>query len=171
VTAFIGFGSNLGDKVGNCRRAIRLLEGIRGIRVLRVSSLWLTEPWGYTEQEPFINGVLEIVTELDPRDLLRALKGIEVQMGRKFTFRWGPRVIDLDLLLYGQEVIEEEDLKVPHPLMHERSFVLVPLVEIAPWAYHPVKGKTARELLEEISGPRGVQYFGRFEGEGCLSSS
>ncbi|RLA82118.1 MAG: 2-amino-4-hydroxy-6-hydroxymethyldihydropteridine diphosphokinase, partial [Deltaproteobacteria bacterium] len=89
---------------------------------------------------------------------------------RKPTFRWGPRVIDLDLLLYGEEVIEEEDLKVPHPLMHERPFVLVPLVEIAPWAYHPVKGKTARELLDEIGGPRGVQYFGRFEERGCPSS-
>jgi len=158
---FVGFGSNLGDKVQNCKRAVEALRAAEGVEVLRVSSLWRTEPWGFTEQDWFLNGVLELETDLGPRDLLGILKAIEARLGRKPTFRWGPRVIDLDLLLYGEEVIEEEDLQVPHPHLHERAFVLVPLVEIAPDAYHPLRRRTARELLDALGEVEGIEYFGR----------
>jgi len=159
-TAFIGFGSNLGDKRTNCLKGLRGLKAHGRVRILRLSSLWRTEPVGFRHQDWFLNGVTEVATELSPRELLGLLKDVERKIGRKETFRWGPRVLDLDLLLYGQEVIQEEDLQVPHPRLHQRAFVLVPLVEIAPEAYHPILGKTARDLLEELQDPEEVEYFG-----------
>lgn len=157
---FVGFGSNLGDKVENCRRAVELLGASEGVEVLKVSSLWRTEPWGFHDQDWFLNGVLELETTLGPRELLGLLKAVEVRLGRTPTFRWGPRVIDLDLLLYGQEVIREDGLEIPHPHLHERAFVLVPLAEIAPDAHHPLLRRTAREMLEALGDPSGVEYFG-----------
>jgi len=169
--AFIGFGSNLGPRQRNCERGLELLLERRIFSALKVSSLWLTEPWGYLEQPLFLNGAFVGLTDLGPRQLLSALKEVEREVGRKEGPRWGPRVLDLDLLLYEEEVLEEEDLKVPHPHMHERAFVLVPLVEVAPWAYHPLKGKTALELLKELGEPKGIYYYGRLY-QGCpLSSS
>ena len=159
--AFIGFGSNVGDKLFYCQKALSLLR--KAGEILKVSSLWLTEPWGYKEQPFFINGVLKLKTSLSAKELLEFLKKTEKEVGRKARFHWGPREIDLDLLLYGEEVIEEEGLKVPHPFLHQRAFVLIPLVEIEPEAFHPVLKKTARELLELLKSPEKVVYYGKIE--------
>ncbi|GAB4387494.1 MAG: 2-amino-4-hydroxy-6-hydroxymethyldihydropteridine diphosphokinase [Thermodesulfovibrionales bacterium] len=147
----IGVGSNLGDRAANCGRAVELL-GRRGIRVRKRSSLHETEPWGLRDQPRFLNMALEAETGLGPRDLLLALKAVEAEMGRAPAERYGPRVIDLDILLYGSLAVKEPGLEIPHPRMHERAFVLAPLSEIAPRAVHPVLGKTVEELMAELEG-------------------
>jgi 2-amino-4-hydroxy-6-hydroxymethyldihydropteridine diphosphokinase len=121
-----------------------------GIAVRRVSTVIETAPVGGPPQGKFLNGVVEIETTLGPRELLRELQGIEDALGRVRAERWGPRTIDLDILLYGDEVVTEADLMVPHPLMHERAFVLLPLAEIAPRARHPVLRKSIAELLTQL---------------------
>lgn len=130
TVAYIGLGSNLGDRLDNLRRAVVALNKTRVV-VRKVSSVYETEPVG-PPQPDFLNAVCEIETDLSPRELLVRLKNIESEMRRKPGERWGPRLIDLDLLLYGDEVINDADLKVPHPEMHKRQFVVVPLLEIAP---------------------------------------
>lgn len=149
--ALIGIGANIGSPAAQCRQAIQRLGQTEGISVLRTSSFYRTEPVGLVEQNWFVNAVSEIRTTLAPRDLLNVLKGIERLMGRKEAPRWGPRVIDLDILLYGQRIIDEEGLKVPHPEMHKRLFVLEPLCEIASYVIHPVYNISARGLLSRIS--------------------
>ncbi len=143
---YLGIGSNLGDREANCRKALDELEE-RGIRIGRVSSLYETEPWGVREQPMFINMAAEADTDLSPREVLRAVKETEKSLGRKETRRWGPRVVDIDILLYNDIVVDDPDLKIPHPHMHERDFVLRPLSEIDPQVLHPVLGKTAGEML------------------------
>ena len=135
VLAFVGIGSNLGNRGGTLARAVKQLNSIPGIRVLRQSTLHETEPVGIPDQPPFLNGVIELDTRLDARALLQALLEVEASLGRvrtPETPRLAPRTIDLDLLLYGKEKIEEPDLQVPHPRMMERPFVLVPLAELEP---------------------------------------
>ncbi|MDA8085457.1 MAG: 2-amino-4-hydroxy-6-hydroxymethyldihydropteridine diphosphokinase [Nitrospiraceae bacterium] len=152
-TACIGIGSNLGDRLQNCRKALKLLEQ-RGIRIKAVSGAHVTKPWGGREvagQPDFINMAAVVETDLAPMKLLQTLFQVENEMGRVRVRKWGPRIIDLDILLYGGEIIDQPGLKVPHPLMHEREFVLMPLAEIAPEAVHPVFKKTVRQLLEELS--------------------
>ena len=146
--AYIGVGSNVGDKKANCQRAIELLE--EADKVVAVSSLYYTEPVGYQEQEDFINAVVALETERSPAVLLARCLALEERLGRKRTLRWGPRTIDLDILLYGEQVVNLPDLVIPHPQMAARKFVLVPLVEIAPDAVHPVLKKTARQMLQEL---------------------
>lgn len=147
---YIGIGSNLGEREDNCLRAIGLL-GENGINVSKKSSLYETEPWGMKEQPRFINMAVEAETELAAGELQKSLKSIESHMGRdKSAPTWGPRIIDLDILLYDSLVIDGPDLKIPHPLMHEREFVLRPLSEIAPDAVHPVLGKTIKELQKDL---------------------
>ena len=148
TTAYIGLGSNLGDKKANCRKAIALLA--KSVRVVRVSSLYCTEPIGYTDQDEFVNAVVEIETGLSPDELLRQCRSIEDELGRVRTVRWGPRTIDVDILLYGTLMIETPELTIPHPLLHSRRFVLVPLCEIAPQAFHPKLRKTASDLLLDL---------------------
>jgi 2-amino-4-hydroxy-6-hydroxymethyldihydropteridine diphosphokinase len=160
IVSHIAIGSNLDRPADRCGEAVRHLAALEHSRLIRVSSLYRTEPVGMAGQDWFVNAVAEIRTALTPRDLLSALLRIESRMGRVRTERWGPRVIDLDLLLYGQSVIEEPGLTVPHPEMHRRRFVLVPLNEIAPYAVHPVFGISVRGLLDRLAGTGGeVEYL------------
>lgn len=148
--AYIGIGSNIGDRRKNCLDAVTLL-GSEGNRVLKVSSVCETEPWGRTGQPKFINLAVALETAFSPQQLLSFLKGIEQEMGRKTTARWGPRLIDLDILLYDDRVVAEEGLSIPHPLLHEREFVLTPLVEIAADVIHPVLREKISALRDRLS--------------------
>lgn len=130
VACYLGLGANLGDRLANLERAVELLAVTPGTRVLRSSRVYETEPVGGPEQPPHLNAVVEIATELAPRGLLAACGRIEAELGRVRAERWGPRTIDVDILTYGRETIREPDLVVPHPRMHERGFVLVPLAEL-----------------------------------------
>ena len=156
---YLGLGSNLGDKVANCLRALKEVSASHHNHIKAVSSLYKTEPIGYRNQDWFINCVAEVSTTLPPRPLHAFLQGIEEQMGRHKTVKMGPRIIDLDILLCGAEVIEDVDLIIPHPHLHERGFVLVPLAELAPGLLHPVLHKTIKELLEGIEAQGGVELY------------
>jgi 2-amino-4-hydroxy-6-hydroxymethyldihydropteridine diphosphokinase len=142
---YIGIGSNIGNRQENCRKAIRQLY-LRGVKVVKESSMIETEPWGVTDQPCFINMAVEAETDLAPDRLFAIFKDIEMQMGRTDAVRWGPRVIDLDILFYDDMVLDTPELKIPHPYLHERDFVLIPLAEIAPEKIHPVFKKSVREL-------------------------
>jgi 2-amino-4-hydroxy-6-hydroxymethyldihydropteridine diphosphokinase len=153
IIAFLGLGSNMGiQPADHCRKAIDLISKVPQIRVLRTSSLYRTEPVGFKEQDWFVNAAIEVRTALYPQDLLKALQSVEQTMGRvrKNTDRWGPRVMDIDILLYGQDIVEEEGLFIPHPELHRRRFALVPLAEIASYVIHPRFGVTVKALLERI---------------------
>ena len=146
-TVYIGIGSNLGNRKENSLKAIELLQS-SGLSLKKQSSMYETKPWGIEEQPEFINMAVVLETELRPLELLSLLKNIEVKMGRQDTVKWGPRLIDLDILLYDNETINEDGLKIPHPLMHERLFVLEPLSEIAGDVIHPVFQKKIKELFK-----------------------
>jgi 2-amino-4-hydroxy-6-hydroxymethyldihydropteridine diphosphokinase len=150
-TAYIALGSNLGDRVQTITRALALLRRHPDVRVVKVSRLSETEPVGGPPDQPkFFNGVAQLHTTLLPDELLQLMQDTESQLGRTRRERWGPRTIDLDLLLYGNRVINEPHLQVPHPLMHQRRFVMAPLAQIAPEAVHPILKQTARQILEEL---------------------
>jgi 2-amino-4-hydroxy-6-hydroxymethyldihydropteridine diphosphokinase len=157
IIGYIGIGSNLDQPLGQCRNAVTFLSAWPGIKVLRTSSFYRSEPVGYTEQEDFVNAVCEIRTRLDHRTLFDVLKTIEERMGRREERRWGPRIIDLDLLFYGQEVIDEGDLIIPHPECHKRRFVLLPLAEIASFVIHPAFGVSVRGLLDRLEDESRVE--------------
>ncbi len=146
TTVYIGLGSNLGNREDNCRNAMNHLTE-SGIKILKRSSLLETEPWGVLDQPKFINMAVQAETDLGPEQLLLLLKRIEQKMGRTPSARWGPRAIDMDILLYDDHTINTPDLEIPHPRLHERDFVLRPLAEIAPDLIHPVLKKSIRELL------------------------
>jgi 2-amino-4-hydroxy-6-hydroxymethyldihydropteridine diphosphokinase len=151
VRAFVGIGANLGDREATIRRAVELLDEVDGIEVVAMSTLRETEPWGPVEQPAFVNGAVAVETTLEPSELLAALLDVERRLGRVRTGeRWGPRTIDLDLLLYGERVVDEPGLTVPHPRLHERRFALEPLAELAPDAIVPSRG-TVAELLRALS--------------------
>lgn len=134
---FLGLGSNVGDRENQLKKAIRLLDEQPGIKVVKVSSFYETEPVGYVDQPDFLNLCVEIQTELSPKAVLESGLAIEQQLHRVRKERWGPRTLDIDILLYGDQIIEEEDLTIPHPRMTERAFVLIPLQEIAPNKVEP----------------------------------
>jgi 2-amino-4-hydroxy-6-hydroxymethyldihydropteridine diphosphokinase len=146
--AYVGVGANLGDREDTIRRAVELLRGEAGIDVAGVSSLIETEPWGYTDQPAFLNGVLELRTSLPPRRLLDVLLDVEQRLGRRrdAAIRYGPRAIDHDLLLYGEQEVREPGLTVPHPRLHEREFALRPLLELAPGLVIPGRGAVGEVL-------------------------
>lgn len=156
VQAFIGIGSNLGDKQFNLETAVSLLDKEKNIDVKRMASIYRTAPLDYLDQDWFLNTVVETETTLLPRELLAVLLSIEEQMGRVRGMRWGPRLIDLDLLLYGNAIINEHDLIIPHPRMTQRAFVMVPLAELAPDLYLNGYGK-ASQLSVELSRSQNVQ--------------
>ena len=154
---YIGIGSNLGDKVHHCEKAISDILAVDRTNLLAKSSFFKTKPIGYTSQDWFVNGVIKIETDLEPLDLFRVLQEIEKRLGRKKTFRWGPRTIDLDILFFDEEKIQLEELRIPHPFLHERQFVLIPLAEIDRSFIHPVLKKSIGELLEALSEDQGVE--------------
>jgi 2-amino-4-hydroxy-6-hydroxymethyldihydropteridine diphosphokinase len=155
--AYIGIGSNIGDKVNQCEKAISEILKVDHHKLLAKSSLFKTQPTGYTSQDWFVNGVIKIETDLEAHELLRKLKAIESQLGRTETFRWGPRTIDLDILFFDDAEIHTEELQVPHPSIQERQFVLIPLAEIDRYLIHPVLKKTVQELLNNIKEDQGVE--------------
>lgn len=147
--AFIGLGSNLGEPVENLRNALQFINGTQGISVKSVSSVYLTEPMGYEDQPWFYNCVAEVETELSPERLLHSLQAVENKLGRVRIIRWGPRTVDLDILLYDNLRVDSEYLTIPHPRMEERAFVMVPLAEIAEDACFP-DGRTVREVRKSL---------------------
>jgi len=150
ITAYIGLGSNVGDRAGYLQAALQELDRVSDLRVVGVSPVYETAPAGVLEQPDFLNAVVEVRSHLEPRTLLREMQRIEDRLGRTRTERWGPRTIDLDLLFHGDAVLDEEDLVLPHPRLHERAFVLVPLCDLAPDLVHPLLGKAVRELCREV---------------------
>lgn len=158
VPVYIGFGSNLGDRENHIISALHLLSCSPRLDVLKLSSLYETEPADGVGGAWFLNGAAKVATDLQPTELLTLLQSIEVQLGRSRGTRRGPRTIDLDILLYGDHVVRGPDLTIPHPKMAQRSFVLVPLIEIEPSAVHPVQGRPLRNLLSEIESPTAVRF-------------
>ena len=145
---FLGLGSNVGDRIGNIVKAIDSLRSLGAIK--RVSTLYESKPWGVEDQPAFVNCVVEIETDLKPRDLLKEAKRLEEKLGRVKRFHWGPREIDIDILLYEEDIVDEEDLKIPHPFIKERDFVLVPLLELDRSITDPSTGKPYLTYLDEL---------------------
>jgi 2-amino-4-hydroxy-6-hydroxymethyldihydropteridine diphosphokinase len=150
VIAYLGLGANVGDPAGQLAEALKRLHVAEEVEVTRVSTFYRNPPLGPEDQPWYVNAVARVRTRLGPEELLRLLQQVETALGRVRAERWGPRRLDLDLLLYNGEVIFGPDLVVPHPEMHRRAFVLAPLAEIAPQAWHPVLQKSAGDLLAEL---------------------
>jgi len=142
---YISLGTNLGNRAVNLKQAIASLPPQMTIKAK--SKVYETPPWGYTDQDQFLNQVVEVTTYLEPEPLLKHIKRLEVAMGRKASFRYGPRLIDIDILFYDDEILETPSLVIPHPNLHERGFVLMPMMDIAPDHVHPVLKKKVREMI------------------------
>lgn len=149
--AYIAFGTNVGNREENINVALKMMED-RGLKIIKTSKIYVTEPYGYKDQPEFLNGAVVVETSLSCRELLNVLLNIEKDMGRVRHFKWGPRNIDLDIIFYNDEVIDEPDLKVPHPDMQNRDFVLKPLCDLNPNFVHPILKKAVKTLLEELKG-------------------
>ncbi len=149
---YISLGSNLGDRRGNCRKGIEALAAAEGCRVVKQAPCYRTSPVGFAEQDWFVNTVVKAETALAPEALLFRLKAIEADAGRKpAAVRFGPRVLDMDILLFADRIVKAGGLSIPHPRMHERRFVLVPFCDIDPEVVHPVLGLSVRELLRRLN--------------------
>ncbi len=162
ITTYLCLGGNLGDRMAALTQALQLLNSTVGMRRTGCSSVYETEPWAVADQPNFLNLVAAYETTLSPEELLAACKSVEAEVGRVESYRWGPRLIDVDILLYGDQVVDssEPDLQIPHPRMAQRAFVLVPLAEIAPDLAVPPQGNTVRRLLYEVAGQEGVVRWG-----------
>lgn len=159
---YVGLGTNVGDRLSNLIMARNRIDLIPGVRMQKVSSVYETEPVGTSDGNRFLNAACSIVTSLSSRELLHSLEAVESAMGRLEKGSMKSRIIDLDLLMYGSHTIQEEGLMVPHPRMHLRRFVLVPLCEIAPAALHPVLGRTICNILLELRDEKGVRFYSKF---------
>jgi 2-amino-4-hydroxy-6-hydroxymethyldihydropteridine diphosphokinase len=163
--AFIGLGSNIGDRYHYLVQAINLLEKNPSVQLVNISSVYETEPVGYEDQDLFLNMVIEVTTDLTAAELLTNCMGVEQELGRKREMKWGPRTIDLDILLYNQENIETEELVVPHPRMLERAFVMVPLLEISPNIRLSGLDHSQYLLHDQYPSTEGVRIWKRKNGE------
>lgn len=163
--AYLSLGSNIGEREENLKAAIEQLHAHSNIEVVKVSSIYETDPVGYEEQEQFLNMVVEVKTSLNSFELLEVCLNTEKNLGRKRDIRWGPRTIDLDILLFNQENIKSEQLTVPHPRMHERAFVIIPLLEIDSGIELPTMKVPLREVLEDRSDREGVRIWKQKNGE------
>jgi len=161
--AYLSLGSNLGDRGENLAVALKRLE--EKVKIVKVSSIYETEPVGYEDQPWFLNLVCAVETGLSPQALLKLAKAIERKLGRRGTVRFGPRIIDIDILLYDGLTLDSPDLVIPHPRLAERAFVLVPLKEIAPNLVHPSLGLTIEELLERLENPEEVRLYSEFSSQ------
>lgn len=155
--AYLALGSNLGDRLGYLRHALQRLKDTPGIRLCNLSSVYETDPVGFVEQATFLNMVAAIETSLSPHELLKATQRIELTLYRRRNIRWGPRTLDIDILLYGNLKLKEQQLTVPHPRMVERAFVLIPLCELVPNFVIPGTRETVQERMEHVEGKEGVQ--------------
>ena len=162
VITYLGLGGNLGDREAALREALRLLDAAPGLRQVACSSLYETEPWGVTDQPRFLNLAAGFETTLPPPALLAACQSVESTVGRAATYRWGPRLIDVDILLYGSEIVSlaTPDLQIPHPRLTQRAFALVPLAELAPELGVPPDGMSVHRLLDQVDGKDGVLRWG-----------
>lgn len=151
ISCFLAIGTNLGELEKNLLQAIEELRHMKHSKVLRTSSFMSNKAYGVEDQPDFLNGVVEIETELGERELLDAIKAIERKIGRQKTFRWGPRRIDIDIIFYGDEIYKDDVLEIPHKDLIHRDFVLQPMMELAPEKIHPVFHKTIRELFSELN--------------------
>ena len=165
AVAYISLGSNIDDRLGYLHDAVNLLQQDQKIDVNAVSSVYETDPVGYTEQENFLNIVIQVNTSYQAEELLKKCLDIEQTLGRKREIRWGPRTVDLDILLYNQDNIETEHLSVPHPRMHERAFVIIPLVEIEPNIQLPTMDQPLSVVLERMTDKEGVRLWKLKNGE------
>ena len=158
MQVYLGLGSNLGDRQANMEKALKLLGDTSQIEL--ASSIYETEPVGYVEQPMFLNAVCRGQTELGPLQLLSLVKGIEASLGRVSSFPNAPRTIDVDIIFYGDMIMQTPELTIPHPRLEERAFVLIPLLEIAPDLRHPVSGESIKDLAARVQGRGGVKKIG-----------
>ena len=163
VVAYLGLGTNLGDRRDNLRQALALLADGPGLRLLRCSRVYETEPWGVAEQPRFLNCAAEVAVTLSPEELLAWCKEVEERLGREPGPRWGPRLMDVDILLYGSRTVALPHLEIPHPRLHLRAFALTPLDELAAGAAHPLLNRSIGELAREADGRDGVAPVGTIE--------
>ncbi len=157
---YIGLGSNLGDRLGFIQQAVKMLEFNNAINILETSSFYETEPYGVKDQDWFINAAVKISTTLTPVEVLRVCQHIEQKLGRKREIKWGPRVIDLDILLYDEEIIADDILTIPHPSTYDRACCIVPLLEIAEDLIHPILQKEMDEIYQNLEFPEEVYLYG-----------
>lgn len=167
--SFLSIGSNMGNRLDTFQTAFRLLDENKHIKLVSCSSLYETDPVGYTDQDCFLNAVFKVETDLKPEELLRICMQIEQELGRKRDIRWGPRTLDLDILLYNHENVETEILSIPHPRMHERAFVIIPLMELELDINLPKMNTSLSDLLDKIPDKEGVRLWKLKNGEGVFA--